>query len=224
MKTIILAGAGAVGKTVLLEACQALAEDEGLKVAFHNSNTRKTYAKAGLKSEKEALDNVDFNMKFQNEVMLNNCRAAYEACYAAQLQNADIFITDRSPYDYSAYYLSVFQPHMTIEMVRKKRTEADGYTTAMRRRCSEMRVVYLPYPAPWSIDTESSDSWRADKTGKNFIWSAVVESELAEANRRLHSQDPSIDIFFGRLTLDAELGSPEKRAAGLLLRSCASVL
>lgn len=222
MKVVMFAGAGAVGKTKLLEATQIVAQERHLEVAVYKSNTRATYVQAGLTGEKQALDNEEFNMQFQHEVMRANCEALVAAALAANANSVDLFITDRSPYDYASYYLSVFQSRLTLKMIEQKRTQADEWFCALLRNCEELHGYLLPYPAPWSGEGESSDGWRADKVGKNFIWSAVAESEIADANRRLRSQKkattPFVPFSLERLPVFFEFASPELRASSVLHR------
>lgn len=215
----MLAGAGSVGKTSLMDACKEMAEARGLRVQLHYSSTRETYAKHGLTSEADALKDPVFNAQFQHQVMTDNIVALLEAMKKAhESREVDLFITDRAPYDYSGYYFTVFKDNLNLAMIDQKRYLCDDAMIQMTRYVIAAEVIMLPYPTSWAVDTESSDGWRADKTGKNFLWSCVVEAELADAKRRLaiHSSQLGPLIRFNRLPSFMERGSREARAVGAL--------
>lgn len=177
MKLIMFAGPGGVGKTTQLEGLVAKAQSNGKKIAFHKSSTRKTYAKAGLLNEVQALNDPVANQIFQDKVFSDNVEDLLECIKKGIDDGADVFITDRSPFDYLSYYFTVFQPFLTIDKIKQKR---DACRVAMRRieELNDVSVILFNYPVNWSTDTESSDNWRSDTTGKNFIWGAVLRNEL----------------------------------------------
>lgn len=230
MKTILLAGAGSVGKTELLKAIKQMATQRGLKVAVHLSTTRSSYERAGLANEGEQMARIEQGseqdvqdmMTHQHQVMRDNCRALDETARACAIRDYkyDLLVADRTPYDYSTYFCTVFQPHITLEMIQAKRRQADvAIEKVILSSVDGVYLLYFPFPAPWSKDTGSSDGWRADKTGKNFIWSSLVNSELDEANRRFLSDSKwaaSELPHFERLNAFAEHGLPEVRAAAVL--------
>lgn len=215
----MLAGAGSVGKTSLMDACSEMASSRGLTTVQHYSSTRKSYADAGLTSESDALKDPEFNRQFQHRVMADNISHLYATVKSdatAKFQ-PELFITDRSPYDYSSYYFTVFNNTLTLKTIRDKREEADESLVNLLSVVRKINIVLLPYPTSWARDTESSDGWRADKTGKNFAWSAMVEAELADARRRFAHMGIYRDrLEIGRLPSFVERGSPEVRAVGIL--------
>lgn len=217
MKVLMLAGPGASGKTSLLEALEVLGRERGLKVNFMKSTTRKSYAQAGKESEQAALSDPN-NPLFQDQVMYDFCNSALGA--VKQQAGVDLLVMDRSPYDYAAYYMTVFAKDLTIATIEAKRSVADNYMAQIGQWCQELVVTPLPWPQPWSKDTESSDGWRADKTGKNFLWSSVVMNELGEAFRRpLLSQyryGVNAHRRLQRLVPFTETGSIETRAACMM--------
>ena len=215
----MLAGAGSVGKTSLMDACKEMAEARGLRVQLHYSTTRETYARHGLTNESDALKDPVFNAKFQHEVMADNILGLLEAMKQAHAsREVDLFITDRAPYDYSGYYFTVFKDNLDLAMIDQKRYLCDDAMVQCTRYVTNAQVIMLPYPTSWAVDTESSDGWRADKTGKNFLWSCVVEAELTDAKRRLaiHPSSWGNMIDFNRLPSFMERGSREARAVGAL--------
>lgn len=219
MKLLMLAGAGSVGKTALMDACKEMAEARGLRVVLHYSSTRDTYARAGLAKESDALKDPDFNSQFQHVVMTDNIRELLIAASAAYHSgDVDLFITDRSPYDYSGYYFTVFQDRLDLNIIHQKRLTCDNAMISLTRVAISTDVIMLPYPTSWAKDTESSDGWRADKTGKNFMWSCAVEAELADAKYRLqnNSEVGASIVKFSRLPPFMERGSVETRAVGAL--------
>lgn len=213
----MLGGAGSVGKTALMNACKEMAEARGLKVATHYSSTRDTYARHGLTNESDALKDPEFNKEFQHEVMSDNIFNLQKAI--DHNRDVDLFIADRTPYDYIGYYFSVFQNDLSLNIIDEKRALCDKTMRELLYPWQHVHVIMLPYPTTWAVDTTSSDGWRADKTGKNFIWSSVVEAELADAQRRLNNTDNvAPPLFVDRLPSFAERGSVETRAVAALMQ------
>lgn len=220
MELLMFAGAGSVGKTTLMEACQLMAEERGLKVAMHHSSTRQSYAKAGLTAESDALKDPDFNRLFQHNVMQDNIDALHSVVVAASVEDnqKDLIIADRSPYDYSGYYFTVFRDSINLALINDKRKQCDRSLVRLLEYVDKINIIMLPYPTAWAIDTESSDGWRADKTGKNFVWSNVIEAELTDAKIRFAGRISNVSdrIIIGRLPSFMERGSAEARAVGAL--------
>lgn len=220
MDLLMFAGAGSVGKTTLMEACKEMAVQRKLKVDMHHSSTRQSYANAGLTAESDALKDPEFNRQFQHTVMKDNIEALHSASLiaSAPLNRRDLIIADRSPYDYSGYYFSVFRDHLDLALIEDKRKQCDASLVRLLQHVNKIHIIMLPYPTVWAKDTESSDGWRADKTGKNFIWSSVIEAELADAERRFAVRINSIGerISISRLPSFMERGSCEARAVGAL--------
>lgn len=222
MKLIMFAGSGAVGKTALAHACVGMAEEHGIRVVAGYSSTRETYARYGLKRESDALKDPDFNMKFQHDVMGDNIIATERVVANAISNNAEMVLVDRTPYDYASYFFTVFQDHLDLSTIGNKRDTCDAAMLRLVEMVDQIQIVFLPYPGWWSKDTESSDGWRADKTGKNFVWSAVVESELQNARARLTTKllDRGLapaKIVIDRLPSFAEQGNVQARAASVLI-------
>lgn len=217
-KVLMFAGPGTSGKTSLLEAIEKLGVQRGLSIRFMKSTTRKSYAEAGKDNEQAALTDPN-NPEFQNNVMFDFCNSTLEFLKEVN-GKCDLAVIDRSPYDYASYYLTVFAPTLKIDTIVAKRNIADGYMAQYGQQCSELVVMPLPWPMPWSKDAESSDGWRADKTGKNFLWSSVLMSELQEAFRRPLLSSFRYGVNAGRrlqrLVPFAETGGIEVRAANTL--------
>lgn len=216
MKVLMFAGAGSVGKTSLMDACKKMAEERGLTVEMHYSSTRQSYANAGLTSESEALKDPEFNRRFQESVMKDNIANLIDKVTKAD--GVDLFITDRAPYDYSSYQFTVFQQALTLALIEEKRKLCDDAMVSLTSNTVQIDVVLLPYPTIWAKDTESSDGWRSDKTGKNFIWSSVIEAELKDAQMRMYERCLDTLIRFDRLPSFAERGSVETRAVASLMK------
>lgn len=225
LNILMLAGAGAVGKTALLEALEKMAGARGLRTATHKSTTRQSYAAAGIANEQEQNKRLDTGaesevqalMAHQHRVMRDNTEALVSAAIKANDQDKHLLIADRSPYDYSGYFMERFQKDLNLEIIDTKRREADLAMHRVLEHCMFVRVIHLPWPGHWSEDTVSSDGWRADKTGKNFLWNCVVDSELGEARRRFLSRHVAHDrLDITRLTSFSERGSVEARAVAAL--------
>lgn len=216
MKTVMFAGAGSVGKTKLLEALEEQARAQGLRVMTFLSTTRKSYAKAGLQNEQQALADPQFNLCHQHQLMTEYCNELTEHARRGDEVFCDLLICDRTPYDYAGYFFQVFQPQLDLKLIKSKREQAHQ-AMAEVVSCSRKTLVYhLPYPAPWSQDTESSDGWRADKTGKNLVWSALVNNELDEARRRGFGPNLRGQPQFLQLSPAAEHALPQERALAVL--------
>lgn len=178
MKVIMFAGPGCVGKTTQLNSIVEKAEAEGRKVAFHKSSTRKSYEAAGLKKEDEALEDPSFNQMFQDKVYDDNLADLLAAITQAKIDEVELFIADRSPFDYIGYYFTVFKDYLTIAKIEEKRNAVKKAMKEIYELNNDTQIVPFLYPVHWSSDTNSSDGWRADKTGKNFIWGSIVLNEI----------------------------------------------
>lgn len=218
MELLMFAGAGSVGKTTLMEACKVMAEQRGLNVSTHHSSTRQSYANAGLSAESDALKDPEFNRQFQHTVMKDNISALQDVVMRANHSSdrVDLILADRSPYDYSGYYYTVFRDNLDLALIESKRKQCDESLVQLLQYVHKIHIIMLPYPTAWAEDTESSDGWRADKTGKNFIWSNVIEAELVDATIRFANRKISELITINRLPSFMERGSCETRAVGAL--------
>lgn len=220
MKLIMFAGAGAVGKTKLMEACIELAETRRMRVAQHKSTTRQTYERHGYSQESDALSDPETNRLFQHEVMADNIRELSETMVTAIARHKEVVFADRTPHDYAAYYFSVFTDKLDLHMIQRKRDLADSALAHMATgfdKPVEVVIYMLPYPCYWSEDTDSSDGWRSDTTGKNFVWSSIVEAEVLNIKRRLEIEGLyQHHITVKRLSPFLENGTPEERAIGIL--------
>lgn len=178
MIIIMFAGAGSVGKTTQLKLLSEHLINKNYKVDTFESNTRKTYEKYCMQKESDALSKEEFNKNFQNIVMREYTFELMKQISKAKYNNIDFFITDRSPFDYLGYYLSVFQNDLTINKIEEKRQVVYKAISSIEE--SNNKIIYInnKYPRHWSKDTESSDGWRADKTGKNYVWSSIVTAEI----------------------------------------------
>jgi hypothetical protein len=148
--------------------------------AFFKSNTRQTYAEFKLSDEGKALSDEAFNLKFQEKVFDNFKTELHTAIHKALDDKKDYFVCDRSMHDYIGYYLSVFQNTLTIEKINEKQTLLKRSLNQLissiieKNVHSEIHVFSMNFPANWSVETESSDGWRKDKTPKNFMWSVTI--------------------------------------------------
>jgi hypothetical protein len=220
MKILMFSGPGNSGKTSLMQALEALAAQRALRVKIMPSTTRKSYAVAGKGSEQADIDDPNAP-EFQDQVMLTFMNEAVAFAKAQSYGECDLLIYDRTPYDYAAYYMQRFAANLKINTINTKRNLADLCMAQLGQACSDLVVTPLPWPMPWNKDqAESSDGWRADKTGKNFLWNCVVMNELTEAFRRPILSNYSYGINapkrLHRLVPFAETGSIEVRAANTL--------
>lgn len=174
----MFAGPGCVGKTTQLNGLVKRATQEGRRVAFHKSSTRKSYLEAGIEKESVALKDPVFNQNFQDKVFDDNLNDLLKALSNAREDGAELFVADRTPFDYIAYYFTVFQEYLTIDKIAEKRIAVVKAMTAIYEISSDTQIVPFVYPVTWSKDTNSSDGWRSDKTGKNFIWGSVLLNEI----------------------------------------------
>lgn len=188
----------------------------------HYSTTRRTHSGAGYASEAEFLAAMKANIKLafahQDEVLEQNARSTLKCLQEAFRMDVDYFVADRSFFDYSGYYFEVFKEHLTLDVIDKKREHVHGFMRQLHAMSldSPAHVVYLPYPAHWSKDVESSDGYRADKTGKNMTWNAHVTNELHDYARIAPDNKGQGLYFLHRLTDFMEKGSARDRALGIL--------
>jgi hypothetical protein len=214
MKILMFAGAGSVGKTQLMEACVKLAEQHGIRAVVHKSTTRQTYEKHGFNKERDALANLETNRWFQKEVMQDNIIALNMAVEDAEQRGCQILICDRTPHDYAAYQFTVFAEQMTIHEIEDKQMFADHTLKCFFDAAHTVDIYMLPFPCYWSRDTQSSDGWRHDTTGKNFLWSCAVESTVMNIKRRLENKGAyHHHISVKHLNLFADKANPDVRAA-----------
>ena len=149
MKLLMFAGPGCVGKTTQLDGLVKKAQDNGKKVAFHKSSTRKSYIRAGLDKEASALGDPVFNQTFQDSVYENNINELIKAIEQAKLDDIDLFITDRSPFDYIAYYFTVFEQYLTIDKIEEKRDLVKKAMQTIYELNSDTQIVPFLYPVQW---------------------------------------------------------------------------
>lgn len=192
MKAILLAGAGAVGKTATVNALNTVCARRDLRFLATYSSTRETYARLGVTNERAALaeNSVAANKELQRQVFTDNANRLLNTADQALRTEKQVVLADRTPYDYSAYWNTIFQSSLTLAEIddRIKLSTACLKHMLMKDDRITIDVWFFPFPQPFSKDTESSDGWRADHTGKNLAWSAHLRDQLEalkDFNRRL---------------------------------------
>lgn len=192
MKLIMLAGAGATGKTTI---AKALAETKGAVVV--ESPVRKTFADFGLKAE---ADMGSFPRHIQVDLqhkILENYGASLTQALEDNKDNPNaLIVTERSPADYVAYQFFIFGDALTLFKIESGRAKIRTimHEISIKFPRFEQYIFKFPFPAPFSVDTESSDGWRSDATGKNYLWACALDHELVRISGSSSARQFSFDL------------------------------
>lgn len=191
---VCFAGAGATGKTTLVNAL----EKKISGAVIHRSIVREYYASAGVSSEADFLTMTpEDRMAFQlglNDYFLTNMENR-----VAELQverKSSVILSERSVFDHYAYTL-----YGSRELLGD--AEMGALNAGVQRfKCLRPLVMYLPYPVPWKA--AGADGFRAQEPAKDSIIDAVVHTQLSR-NR---------DVWCGTVPI----GDIEKRINWILWR------
>jgi hypothetical protein len=176
---VFTSGAGSTGKTSVVDALKTMAPVFGKKVVSMPSITRSVYAELGINSEGAALDmNIEDQKRLQTAINTKYYSSAEQFLNANQ--DADLVVIDRSPYDHITYYMHGLMMHTTAPEISGKRLTANAWIRNIARGCDMVNVVFFPFPEPWHTETESSDGFRRDPSGKNLVWSMLLEKMLED--------------------------------------------
>lgn len=183
MKLMMFTGVGATGKTTV---AQRLKEELGAIIV--ESPVRKTFEEAGLATEVSMLDlHLDKQLDLQAKIYENYIKLVYSTIEEAYRNNPNsIIIAERSPADYLAYQAYIFNHCLTLADIDRKQARTSHAFINIRRQI-DTSLVYFPFPAPFSKDTESSDGYRSDSSGKNYLWSCVLDNMLTFVPSHIHS-------------------------------------
>lgn len=167
---ITFSGAGATGKTTLVDALAAKFPVDGCVV--HRSIVRRFYKENGIENENAFLlmpaeERRDFQMRLIGYYMtdLEN---------AVKVGGAPVMICERSIFDHFAYTL-----YGTRELLR---AEDMVFLRECIVRFTALRpcTFYLPYPTPW--DSAGADGFRAREVAKDTLVDAMI-FKLLSTNR-----------------------------------------
>lgn len=205
-------GAGRTGKTSVVNAIKAMAPVFGRKVVSMPSITRSVYAELGIPDEGTALDmSVDMQLRLQAAINAKYYSSAEEFLKASQ--DADMVMIDRSPYDHISYFLHGMMMHTTVDEVKGKIEHANEWMAMMGGFCSKQYIVNFPFPEPWHTETQSSDGFRRDPSGKNLVWAMLLDKLLLDASWFLRGRGITFMTF-------PEQGMTVDARARYLLETC----
>lgn len=174
------AGVGGVGKTSVVQKIVEFAPAFGRSVAVMPSITRSVYARLGITGEKTATEMTpEMQFTLQREIQ----KTYYESSVKFVLDNIDkdVVMIDRSPLDHISYLLHNLAFHMSLQECLDATGHAWDWLHDLRQACSALVILYYGYPEPWHIaagERESSDGFRFDSGGKNFMWDCILQSLL----------------------------------------------
>lgn len=193
MRVLMLAGAGGVGKTTVLNRMGSLHLFQNVEiktVALPNnpiterfpqvkdmhfetlpSITRDFYASKGLSTEAQSLaqteqEQLDFQLAMFDFYLSKNEQVIEEA----RQRGVDVLITDRAPHDYIAWTVYKAQTLMTLELFEDMVGRANEFAADI-----EAELIFFPYPQKWSRN-QPSDNFRQDYPGKNLLISAMLHN------------------------------------------------
>lgn len=219
-------GAGAVGKTSVVNKVLELAPSHGRKVVSLPSITRSVYAKLGVSTEKSATE-MTFEQQWELQMAIQ--AAYYEAIEAFINANADadLIMIDRSPLDHVAYLFHNLAFHLTLKEGLHQIDRAWSFLTKVLtlEPVEEVYLLHYRFPQHWQVPTDSedvenasSDGFRFDAGGKNLMWSLILESLVGRAEWEMDERWPEMrgDKSFTVDEWDDETKTVEARAKRIL--------
>lgn len=203
-------GAGGVGKTTAVKKVVELATDFSLTVAVMPSITRSVYARLGIVGEKEATEmTVLEQILLQTEIQ----KTYYDSSLQFLLENADkdVVMIDRSPLDHISYLLHNLAFHLSLSEVLDYTGHAWDWLHSLRQYSSVVAIQYYNFPEPWHLAADprdSSDGFRFDAGGKNYMWNCLLETflaktydEMAERLRAAYADRPTARTSEGKFEI-----------------------
>jgi Ni2+-binding GTPase involved in maturation of urease and hydrogenase len=175
-------GAGAVGKTSVVLKALEYADAYGLKIISVPSTTRQVYAALGISTEKAATE-MSTEEQFHLQEAIHNSYYENTAKFIRENQDVDVIMIDRSPYDHVSYQLHNMARHLTLKDVQEDLKRAHQFMLLIVQNASQTILMQYKFPDYWhTYETESSDGFRYDSGGKNFLWASALASMWQEAD------------------------------------------
>lgn len=182
-------GAGAVGKTSVVNKVLELAPSYSRKVVSLPSITRSVYAKLGISTEKSATE-----MTFEQQWDL---QMAIQAAYYEAIENfvkanyeADLIMIDRSPLDHVAYLFHNLAFKLSLKECLFQQARAWDFLVKVLEmpEVDSMVLLHYAFPQHWQVPKDdedvnnaSSDGFRFDAGGKNLLWALNLEALVNKA-------------------------------------------
>lgn len=174
-------GAGAVGKTSVVNKCLEFGYPYGVNVVAMPSITRTVYAKLGIDTERAAT----YLSPEDQHILQDAIYETYFECvtqFVDDHQDRDLIMIDRSPLDHVSYNLHILSQSMTLEQSTFRLERAQLFLAKMCLKASKVVLMYYPFPDYWhTYETESSDGFRYDSGGKNLLWALALEALIARS-------------------------------------------
>ncbi len=195
---ITLSGAGATGKTSVVEELHRLMPDKSI---IHRSIVREFYAQEGVANETEFLglpagQRHEFQLALFNHYLM---RIEEEA----RMCTRDVMLCERSVFDHFAY---------TLYGTRELLTADDLQTLwhgVRRFMALKPRTFYLPYPTPW--DKDGADGFRAREVAKDTLVDAMIAKLLSQSRAAWAGTVPFLPVYDRAMFIVREVwnaGSP----------------
>lgn len=193
-------GAGAVGKTSVVNKVLELAPSRGRKVVSLPSITRSVYAKLGISTEKSATE-MTFEQQWELQMAIQ--AAYYEAITTFIVANADadLIMIDRSPLDHVAYLFHNLAFKLSLKecLFQMERAWQFFVKVLGMEEVEEVVLLHYAFPQHWQVPKDdedvanaSSDGFRFDAGGKNLLWSLNLEALVLRANAEIEKRYPEM--------------------------------
>jgi hypothetical protein len=196
-------GAGAVGKTSVVNKVLELAPSHNRKVVSLPSITRSVYAKLGYPTEKAATE-LTFEQQWELQMAIQ--AAYYEAITTFIRANgeADLIMIDRSPLDHVAYLFHNLAFKLSLKECLFQMDRAWSFLAEIvgMEEVEEVQVIHYRFPQHWQVPKDdedvanaSSDGFRFDAGGKNMLWALNLEALLERTCEEVEKRWPKMDQY-----------------------------
>jgi predicted ATPase len=181
---VLNSGAGGVGKTSVVTKVMEFAPSFNKRVVTMPSPTRSVYARLGISTEKKATE-MTLQEQFDLQDAIHEAYYSHAESFILGNQDADLIMIDRSPLDHVSYLLHNLAREMTMTQVNERVSQAYSWMFEQSLNARTLQILCYPFPQSWHVETDndSSDGFRFDKGGKNFLWACVLDSLLDKVNK-----------------------------------------
>ena len=143
-------------------------------------------------NEKDFMDRLDESDRMDFQFELFEYYIEHTIQYIIdqdRLENsASVIVIDRSPIDHLAYTINA-SPSMSHSQYRYLLSRIDRFFRHLFNLKYQVYVYAFPYPTPWIQDSDSSDGFRFDPFGKNYLISVLIRYEISQWIQRNKNYD-----------------------------------
>jgi len=191
MRRVFFTGAGGVGKTSVLVSLEKKLTENGIRFVTFLSVSREFFKSQGITSEQAGLERREADrLAFQSSLFEFYCQRLEHACSLAKSNDAQVFMSDRSPHDHLAYLIYNTPNLLTFDDLHRLRLKATQmFNNASESRIDPCSVFHFPCVAPWMTEQILQDGMRHAPPGKNFTVNAILESLSADLHYE-HRREP----------------------------------